>query len=767
VITLDCPACHSRLSVADDRAGKKGKCPRCGQRLLVPASGMPAAAAPGRASGSSPAAPVPPTAPAAPGPDPAPPPAALSDSVGEGETAWASPRAGAAGTPGGTAPVVKLFLAPAQAADEMGRLGHYRVLRLLGVGGMGAVFQAEDLHLRRPVALKVMLPREDDRTAGRERFLREARAAAALKHDHIVTIYHVGEDRGNPFLAMEFLEGETLAARLRRDGRLPPAEVARVGREVAEGLAAAHARGLIHRDIKPANLWLEGDRARVKILDFGLVREAGADAHLTREGAIVGTPLYMAPEQARGEAVDGRSDLFSLGGVLYRACTGQRPFPGRDTLSALMSLATAVPPAPHELCPEVPPALSALIMSLLAKNPDDRPATARAVADALAAISEGGAPVELPSPFAELSPVSVTSVLHGSAAAVPVGLPLRGAAGRGRRAWWIAAGLVCLAVAVALGAWARTAAGRGQGDLVVEADGPGIADRVHRAGLRVRDVKTGRAYAVRVGRQALPAGDYEPEVTEPGAGLRLGAKSFTVRPGTPVTLAVWSEPEGGPAAPPPRAVADPDPRADGPGPGAGDAGGRTAAPSGLDAEGFIQRWLVLAPIPLGPNEGGAAALGKDQLRGEAGLRPAAGARVKVGGSELVWRDYVCPAHLLNFNEFLVAQTEDSVAYAVTYVTAPREFKGVMMRTGSDDQCKVYLNGREVFKFTDERAAEKDQDATEVTLKRGVNVLVAKVVNVKVDWAFCVRFTDRDDRPLTGLTARGRDEPPGLPLPLPR
>jgi hypothetical protein len=632
---------------------------------------------------------------------------------------------------------------------ELGRLAHYRVLRPLGAGGMGVVLQAEDVRLHRPVALKVMLPRPDESVAARQRFLREARAAAALKHDHVVTIYHVGEDRGTPFLAMELLEGESLAARLRREGRLPPAEVVRIGREVAEGLAAAHARGLIHRDIKPGNLWLEAPKGRVKILDFGLVQAAGEDARLTKSGAVVGTPLYMPPEQARGQPTDGRSDLFSLGGVLYRACTGRRPFPGQDTMSVLMALATVQPTAPHDLCPEVPPALSALIMRLLAKEPGDRPATARAVADALAALNRdvAGTSAESPSPFEEMSAVTVTSVLYGDPAASTLAnlAAPGGRAVQGKRQWWAAAGLFGLAVAAALGGWGL--ARPGPGDLVVEAGDADAAARFAGAGVRARDTKTGLAYALRMGKQALPAGDYEPEVTQAGAGLRVVAESFTIRPGTATAIKVWSEPKKGPAVPKQApGVAPPDRTRE--------AVGRTAADqSGLDLDGFVQRWLVLAPIPLGPNEGGAEALDKSQVQNEARLKPRAGATVKVGDRELVWKEYICPGYLLDFNAVLGGQTEDSVAYAVTLVIAPEEMPGVRMKTGSDDQCKVYLNGTEVLKYAAERSADKDQDTTEVTLQKGVNVLVAKVVNAKVDWAFCVRFTDKNDKPLTNLTAR--------------
>jgi WD40 repeat protein/predicted Ser/Thr protein kinase len=278
------------------------------------------------------------------------------------------------------------FLAPPQGAGEIGRLGSYRVLKVLGTGGMGVVFQAEDVKLKRLVALKAMRPAMAASAGAGQRFQREAETTAAIKHDHIVTIYQVGEDRGVPFLAMEFLEGEALDDRLKRENTLPISEALRISREIAEGLAAAHEHGLIHRDIKPGNVWLEGKRGRVKILDFGLARATGDDMHLTQSGAIVGTPAYMAPEQARGEALDHHCDLFSLGCVLYRMVTGVLPFHGKDTMSMLQALATQHPRSPRELNPQLPLALNNLIQRLLAKNVADRPASALAVAKAIEAI---------------------------------------------------------------------------------------------------------------------------------------------------------------------------------------------------------------------------------------------------------------------------------------------------------------------------------------------------------------------------------------------
>ena len=211
------------------------------------------------------------------------------------------------------------FLMEARGPDELGWLGPYRIRAVLGEGGMGVVFDAEDSQLCRRVALKILKPELALTPLLRKRFLQEARAAAALPSDHVVAIYQVGSAGEVPYLAMQYLEGETLEQCLQRVGRLPAAEAARLGRDIALGLAAAHDKGLIHRDIKPANIWLEvvpGDSApRVKLLDFGLARLAGGVSNLTASGMIVGTPHYLAPEQARGLTLDHRGDLFSLGCV--------------------------------------------------------------------------------------------------------------------------------------------------------------------------------------------------------------------------------------------------------------------------------------------------------------------------------------------------------------------------------------------------------------------------------------------------------------------
>jgi len=282
------------------------------------------------------------------------------------------------------------FLGQPQAAGEIGRLGSYRLQRLLGQGGMGLVFLADDQSLQRAVALKVMRPEAEQKPGGRQRFLREARAAAAVRHEHVVTIHHVDETNDVPFLVMELLQGQALEKRCQTGPPFSLAEIVRIGREVAEGLAAAHDQGLTHRDIKPDNIWLEAPGEKVKLLDFGLARAATADTRITQERLVVGTPAYMAPEQACGEPVDARTDLFSLGCVLFRLASGRLPFQGQTPLAILQALATTTPPLLHQLNPAVPQSLSRLVASLLARRPQDRPASARAVVEALAAIEREG-----------------------------------------------------------------------------------------------------------------------------------------------------------------------------------------------------------------------------------------------------------------------------------------------------------------------------------------------------------------------------------------
>ena len=271
------------------------------------------------------------------------------------------------------------------------QIAGYTVLSKIGEGGMGSVYLAEDVRLHRKVAIKTMRAELAVNTADRERFVREARAAAAVESDFIVPIWQVGEAvDGTPFIAMPYLQGEPLDARLKREPVAGVGLLVAVARDVADALTAAHAKGLIHRDIKPANIWLEGnlaatDRAqqfrRSKVLDFGLARPVDqSDAQLTASGAVIGTPAYMAPEQARGEKMDHRSDLFSLGVTLFRMATGRAPFRGTNAVAVMIALTTETPPPVCTINPDIPPALAALIDRLLCKSPAGRPQSAAEVA---------------------------------------------------------------------------------------------------------------------------------------------------------------------------------------------------------------------------------------------------------------------------------------------------------------------------------------------------------------------------------------------------
>jgi Leucine-rich repeat (LRR) protein len=412
-------------------------------------------------------------------------------------------------TPGGATAGSYPFLAPPQLPDEIGRLGPYRVVRVLGAGGMGVVFQAQDIALERWVALKVMNPDVLHRPTARERFLREARAAAALEHEHVVTIYQVGEHDGIPFLAMPWLQGTSLDDRLRRHERPETGEVLRLGRQIALGLAAAHERGLIHRDIKPGNVWLESrpgePESRVKILDFGLARPVQDDAQLTRVGDTLGTPAYMAPEQARGEKVDHRCDLYSLGCVLYRMCAGELPFRGENGLAVMAAVLTETPRPVDELNPAVPAALAELVMQLLSKDSAARPADARAVAARLQAIE------------------------RQLAASPTVELPAATPPAESRRRYWPAIAAAVLLVVVPLGYFfggqvIRFATDKGQ--IVIRVDESSLEVEVKENGAVIRDAAGKREITLSAGAHELQV-----VVRDANGEARSFASKFTLSRG--------------------------------------------------------------------------------------------------------------------------------------------------------------------------------------------------------------------------------------------
>jgi|LakMenEpi03Aug12_release.lakeMendotaPanAssembly.Ray.scaffolds.fasta_scaffold84217_3 serine/threonine protein kinase len=284
-----------------------------------------------------------------------------------------------------TESMAKQLLSPPSHPEMLGRLGRYEVERLIGSGGMGVVFKAFDTELNRPVAIKLLAPYLASSGPARKRFAREARAAAAVVHLHVVPIHNVETERESPFIVMQYVSGESLQARIDRDGPLELCEILRIGMQVADGLSAAHQQGIVHRDIKPSNILLEEDVDRALISDFGLARAAD-DASLTRTGFHPGTPQYMSPEQASGQSIDARSDLFSLGSMLYTMCTGRPPFRAENSLSVMRRISESEPTPIQEINPSIPEWMCAVITQLMAKNVKDRLSSAAEVRGLLEAL---------------------------------------------------------------------------------------------------------------------------------------------------------------------------------------------------------------------------------------------------------------------------------------------------------------------------------------------------------------------------------------------
>lgn len=274
------------------------------------------------------------------------------------------------------------FLDPSDQPNSIGRFARYEIQQVLGRGGMGIVMQAFDTSLGRQCAVKVLAPELATSAAARKRFSREARSAAAVVHPHVVPIQTVDEHNGLPYLVMPVVEGQSLQHRVQTNGPLSIIETVRIATQVAEGLAAAHGQGLVHRDIKPANILLANGVERVQITDFRLAR-AIDDASMTRSGVIAGTPQYMSPEQAHGDSIDHRSDIFSLGSVIYFMLTGRSPFRAETTMGVLNRIGNDEPRSLQSINSEVPEWLGRVVGRLLAKSPDDRCQTASEVAQSL------------------------------------------------------------------------------------------------------------------------------------------------------------------------------------------------------------------------------------------------------------------------------------------------------------------------------------------------------------------------------------------------
>lgn len=267
------------------------------------------------------------------------------------------------------------ILDPPAHPEILGQIDQFEVESKIGQGGMGIVLKGFDRELNRAVAIKVLSPHLAVNGTARKRFAREAESAAAVMHPNVVPIYSVNKSPSRPYLVMQLVPGHSLQSLVAEKGPLAPKEVVRVSMQIASGLAAAHKQGLIHRDVKPGNILMERDVNRVMITDFGLARAAD-DAGMTQTGWLAGTPHYMSPEQSQGETLDERTDLFSLGSLMYFLATGREPFRGNQPYAVIQKIITQQPTDPTEINSDVPPPLADIIEKLLEKEPKDRFASA-------------------------------------------------------------------------------------------------------------------------------------------------------------------------------------------------------------------------------------------------------------------------------------------------------------------------------------------------------------------------------------------------------
>jgi eukaryotic-like serine/threonine-protein kinase len=369
------------------------------------------------------------------------------------------------------------FFDPSEQPGFLGQLDRFRIQELVGRGGMGMVFKVFDACLQRTVALKILDPQLAKNELAQERFCREARSAASVMHENIVTIHHVEHDEAKDvsYIVMQFVRGFSLQDRLDKEGRLPLRDIVRMSRQIASGLSAAHEQHLIHRDIKPGNVLIEQNSGRVLLTDFGLAR-ATEDVKLTQTGFVAGTPLYMSPEQAKGETLDSRTDLFSLGGVMYSMATGKPPFDGSSPYVVLRQVSEKSHRPIHELNGEIPDDLVELIDRLLTKDREKRIQSAQEAVNLLRIIESKLPPETTVKPY----PSSGSRLFP-----------------RLRRGWWgryspfIALTLLILNLSLLLMEWGKitrfTAIGqRGESTLVVQntnsVEDPGPEPRFIRPG---------------------------------------------------------------------------------------------------------------------------------------------------------------------------------------------------------------------------------------------------------------------------------------------
>ena len=279
---------------------------------------------------------------------------------------------------------------PSGTSTTPSTVDNFAIKGLIGRGGMGHVYKGFDTKLDRNIAIKVLHPSRAQDEVSKKRFLRESKTAASINHPSIVTIYQIGEHDRLPYIAMQLINGPNLSEyRAQQGGLIPIPEAVRIGREISEGLAAAHEKDLVHRDIKPDNILLEEPNQHVRIIDFGLAHEAGdQEGRLTIDNAVIGTPAYMSPERIGTDEVNAKSDLFGLGVILYEMISGKLPFDGKSMVSILAAISRGKPTAIDMLVPDMPQDLADLIMQLLSSERDKRPADANEVAERLESIEK-------------------------------------------------------------------------------------------------------------------------------------------------------------------------------------------------------------------------------------------------------------------------------------------------------------------------------------------------------------------------------------------
>ena len=409
---------------------------------------------------------------------------------------------------------------PAQATDELGRIGKYRVLEFIASGGMGLVFKAEDPELERLVCIKTLHPSLSINVDAKARFAREAKSAASLRNDRIVTVLDVGEHRELPFLVMQLLDGQSLRDKLAIEGKLSHGVATKITLQIAEGLRYAHELGFLHRDIKPENVWItnEGD---VKLLDFGLARAVNETTNLTATGTILGTPRYMSPEQVQGNELDARSDLFSVGSVLFEMLTGDSPFGKSNILSTMMSVANESLELPTKQA-DIPTEMLAVLQSLLKKLPEERIGSANELIATLRVSHTAATPQE-----ASLERFSST---------VPRAIPpLRTAI------------FSALAGAAILAFGFMIFQANNKGTLVVEAD-PSVVVSIKNEEVTVHDPTTGKRFKITIGDHPLSSGVYQLEMSDASGEYKLSSEVIAIGRGEKQIVKVTLKPPIDPSA---------------------------------------------------------------------------------------------------------------------------------------------------------------------------------------------------------------------------